>query len=255
MEEHHDFVEVEETKEIKPQKLSQQVAASDEVVNRTLAAYVEICCGLGNPQRGLNAVYFQRSRFYRSTSKHVRPVKDIRVYNTLLRGFAAKVDFNKVREILKIMQDEEIVLDVHSYAAVLECLGRINIDNNHLKYIRIYVKEAKRQGITFDRIINDAVFEKGQREVILRAMRAYDNKYEPHYQLQNLQYNNHLLSSLNVAKEELQLPENADKPKNGIFKATNWNDLVEKQMKFETDGFITVCALEIKKKYISVILH
>lgn len=236
---------MEETREIKPAKLSQQAAASDEVVNRTLAAYVEVCCGLGTPQRGLNAVYFQRTRYYRSSSKHVRPVKDIRVYNTLLRGFAAKADFNKVREVLKIMQDEETVLDVYSYAAILECLGRINVDNNHLKYIRIYVKEAKRQGITFDRIMNDAVFGKEQREVILKAMRAFDNQYKPQYELHNLQYNNQLLSSLNVAKEELQLPENVDTPKNGIFKTVNWSDVVEKQMKLETDGFITVSALKI----------
>lgn len=239
-EDHHETAEVEEIKEEKLPKVQLEIAASEEIVNRTLAAYVEICCNIGTPQRGLNAIYSQRIRYRRSSQKYVRPVRDIRVYNTVLRGFAAKGDFKKVQEVWKVIAEEGIATDAHSYAAVLECLGRLNFDNNHLKYIRLYVKEAKRQGITFDRIINDAVFTEEQRDMILKAMLAYSSDYEPQYELQNLQYNNHLLNDLNIPEEELKLPENTTKPKNGIFTSTNWNQLVEKQIKLECDGFITV---------------
>lgn len=224
-------------------KVLQQAVASEEVVNRTLAAYVEVCCSLGTPQRGLNAVHFQRSRYRRTSNKHLRPVKDIRVYNTLLRGFASFSDFNKVQEVLNMISEEEITPDVHSYAAVLECLGRLNIDNNHLKYIRIQVNQAKQQGITFDRIMNDCIFTKEQKEFVVKAMNAYNSNYKPEYELQNLQYDNSLLKNLNVAEKELKLPENTKKANSGVCKRLNWNELIVKQTKFEADGFVVVCPL------------
>lgn len=239
-EEHHETTEVEETKEAKLPKMLQEIAAAEEIVNKTLAAYVEVCCNNSTPQKGLNAVHFQRTRHRRSVQKYVRPVKDIRVYNTLLRGFAAKADFRKIQEILKIIAEEDIKLDVHSYAAILECLGRLNIDNNHLKYIRTYSNEARMQGITFDEIINVAVFTEEQRDFILKAMLAFNSNYVPHYVLENLQYNNHLLSNLNIPKNELKLSENITKEQNGIFKNINWEKLVEKQIKLESDSFVTV---------------
>lgn len=222
-------------------KVSQEIAATEEVVNRTLAAYVEACCSIGTPQRGLNAVYFQRQRYRNSSQRYVRPVKDIRVYSTLLRGFAAKAEFNKVQEVLKVVAEEGINLDIQSYAGIFECLGRLNIDNNHLKYIRIYTKEAMRQGITFDNIMNGVIFTKDQRDMVLKAMHAYDCSYVPQYCLQNLQYTNHLLYNLNIPEKDLKLPEDTSaQQKNGIFSNFDWKKCVEKQMKLESEGFITV---------------
>lgn len=238
--EEEEIVELDENKDTTALKVARCIAASDEVVNRTLAAYVEVCCNVGTPQRGLNAVQFQRMRSQRCS--HVRPVKDIRIYNTILKGFAAKADFTKIESVLKIIAEEGIGLDVHSYAAIFECLGRLNIDNNHLKYIRIHVKEAKLQGITFDMIINDVLFTKEQKGFVLETMRAYDPKYTPNYKLQNLQYNNHLLNNLNIHDTELELKSKSTHGKldNGIFSKIKWKELVEKQIKLECEGFVAV---------------
>lgn len=45
---------------------------------------------------GLNAMHFQRMQFQ---NKYVQPVKNQRVCNTILRGFAAKSNFKKIQEM------------------------------------------------------------------------------------------------------------------------------------------------------------
>lgn len=250
-EEHPEPLEVDEPKDAAPQKpLLQESAAREEIANRTLAAYSEVCCVVGTPQRGLNAVYVKRSR----SQRFRRPVKDVRVYSALSKGFAGKGDFVKVQEVLRVAAEEGVEPDAEIYAAVFECLGRINVDNNHLKQIRIYTKEAKWKGFTFDRILNEATFSKDQFEMVLKAMKAYDLHYVPNYQLPDLQYNNHLVDELNLTKDPL-LFENPAPPKTGIFKDTDWNELIKKQLKLETDGFVTVGSIESKAKPTEEVLY
>lgn len=158
----------------------------------------------------------------------------------MLKAFAVKGAFNKIQEIVKYAT-EEVELNVQSYAAIFECLGRVNIDNNHLRFIRIYTKEAKWKGITYERIMNEVIFMNDQREMVLKAMQSHDRSYKPVYSRPELQYNNRLLNHLNC-EEQMQLPE----PKNvkgGVFTGVKWSETVNTQMQIETAGFVTVSLL------------
>lgn len=238
-EDHSDHLEPEETKtSAKVDKKADNLAARNEAASKTFAAYAEVCSILRTPQKGINALNFHRLRVRRSSQK--TPVKDVRVYNALLKGFASKGDLAKLREVLKYADEEGVALDVQSYVAIFECLARTNLDENNTQLLRLYVRNAKKQGITFDRIMNEGLFATDQRETVLRAMRMFQKDYEPKYELPPLHYSNHLLNHLNC---EEQLALNASQTKScGIFSGVEWNELINKQLKVESEGFLKVCA-------------
>lgn len=238
-EEDHETTEAEEPHDSKQDKQLAEIAARQEIVSKTLSAYIGVCNTLAAPQRGLNALHFHRSRVRRTVDKFKRPVKDVKVYNALLKGFAAKGDFPKIQEVLKYTKEEDVALNVHSFAAIFECLGRVNSDNSHLEWIKLFVKEANKNEITFDTIMNKAIFMNDQREMILKAFSVFDKDYSAKYEFPKLQYNNHLVERLNC-DEQLKPQEAKSGKSGGVFKKFNWDEIVNKQIKLETDGFIIV---------------
>lgn len=94
----HDHIETVEQITAKPKKVASPLEqrAKSEISSRTLASYIDTCCYLKAPQRGLNALNFHRTRL----RKFLPAIKHKRVYNSLLKGFAAKGDFSKVEEVL-----------------------------------------------------------------------------------------------------------------------------------------------------------
>lgn len=93
---HVDLLEA-ETPVVKSKKVAcpKEQQAKSEISSRTIGSYIETCCYLKAPQRGFNALNFHRTRL-----RKVAPsIKHKRVYNSLLRGFASKGDFDKAEEV------------------------------------------------------------------------------------------------------------------------------------------------------------
>ncbi|KAF5291408.1 hypothetical protein FQR65_LT01718 [Abscondita terminalis] len=218
--------------------------ASEEVIARTLSAYIEVCNHLKTPQRGLNAFLFHRNR---SRNKGYPKVKNIKVHNGLLRGFAAKKDYLKVCEIVNYAKEDEVALDVDSYASIFECLGHINFEDNYLKQIRIHAKEAAKLGISFDRIMDEATFVVNQRETVLKAMRSHLPDYKIKLTEPLLQYNNKLVNDLNNDSQRVP-PAVINKNEKGMFLNRNLAERVKEQIDVEKRGYITIKSVETKQK-------
>lgn len=236
------ILEAEEIKESVKQNakahLTQQY--KDEISSKTLAAYIEVCSNMRNPQRGLNAFNFHRGRVKRFQDKSFISITNVYVFNALLKGFASKGLWNKMREVLKIMEEDKVELNLQSFVSVFECLGRVNVMNNHLKDIRIFTKSALAKGITFDKMMNYGIFLNNERDIVLEAIRSYDPNYVPMYKKPDVCYKNHLLDHLNCDKqlepESLKYKENG-----GLFKPKDLEEMIDKQIAMEKDGYVTVC--------------
>lgn len=207
-----------------------------------MASYADICSTLRNPQRGLNALYFFKSKNKFKKSKPILVVRNVNVYNSLLKGFARKGDFSKVNEVLQLMKEAEVSPNIQSHVYILECLGRINVKDSHLKDIKLSVNEIFGQQLNFDTIMNAGVFNDGQRDVVLKAITAHSPHYKPKYMEPETHYSNHLVNHLNHSKEakDICFPE-----KRGIFNAENLAELVKKQIELEKVGYVTVSTLTI----------
>nr|CAH7742484.1 unnamed protein product [Callosobruchus chinensis] len=220
---------------IKNEKYQEEAAA------RTLASYVEVCSHLRNPQRGFNALHFYRMR---SKHKYISySVKNIKIYNAVLIGFAHKGDFSKLQEVLSIMNEEQIQLNLHSYIAIFECLGRLNFKGSNLKEVRRFGKEALSKGFLFDQMMNQGSFLNDEREMVLKTMRAYDSEYTPKYDEPTVWYNNHLVNHLNDDSQKC-LSEIEYKSNLGLFTPEKLRECVEKQLSLEKAGYVEIKSIE-----------
>ncbi|XP_018577460.1 DNA-directed RNA polymerase, mitochondrial [Anoplophora glabripennis] len=216
----------------------------DEISWKTLASYIEVCSHEKYPQRGLNAFNFHRGRAKKNLEKSLVLIKNINVFNALLKGFASKGVFPKIREILKIMEEDEVELNLQSYVAIFECLGRISNDNCYLKDIKNFTQSALAKGITFDKMMNEGIFLNDEREIVLRAMRSYDQNYVPQYRTLNVSYKNHLLNHLNC---DIQYnPEDVKYKNDGPFKPEDMETSIHKQIAMERGGYVTVKSIECR---------
>lgn len=248
LEEEPEIAEAVETDEVKDevkikaqeQKVKVELLLKQEVVSKTLAAYIEICDLANMPQRGLGAL--TAYKFKCQNQETNLPITKTNVYNAALKSLANVGNFTKMEDILKYMESLNVNLDIQSYVAIFECLGRCNIHNNHLREIRIYGKEAIWKGFTFDRILNEGILLNDQREYVLSAMQAYDKDYIPKYIPPNVQYNNSLLDELNN-KEQLVFNERNNVRLTGIFTKKNIKKMIEEQMRIEKNGYVTVSIL------------
>ncbi|XP_023015576.2 mitochondrial RNA polymerase [Leptinotarsa decemlineata] len=213
----------------------------EEITNKTLGSYIEVCSQMGNPQRGLAALNFHRFKVkkYNGRIRNVFvPITNIKVYNAVLKGFAHKGDFEKLSEVVQIVKEDGHKLNVQSYVAIFECLGRINVQNNHLKNIEVFSEEALSNDITYDKIMNEGSFLNNERELVLKAMRCVDPTYVPKYNTPVLCYKNSLVDHLNI-----EGPVKLSSPKEDGNYFLNYSDLckkIEQQIELEKAGTMHV---------------
>lgn len=226
-----------------PKTLDQKVKY--QIAVKTLASYLEVCSNLKQPMKGLNALLFHNHRSQRCVDKNFQAIKDIKVYNALLKGFASQGDVCHLEEVIKLIRNEKIQLTQQSYVAILECYGRTNVKDHYLKQIRIYAKEALVNGFSFDKLLNEAIFLNDEREIVLAAMQRADPHYQPTYFPPNVQYNNHLVNSLNC-DEQVCPPEKTELTQGyGVFTPEFLNTAIQQQIDLEKIGSVTVSTKNI----------
>lgn len=107
-----------------------------------LASYLElaICSNMYN--RGFATLLNTRHKF---KQLHWKPIP-INVYNILLTGLADRGNYAKMRELLKVLREDETSLNAQTYAAIFECLERTStIECNNEIHIKKYAQEANAQ--------------------------------------------------------------------------------------------------------------
>ncbi|KAJ3645908.1 hypothetical protein Zmor_023531 [Zophobas morio] len=217
--------------------------ARHEVAVRTLASYLEMCTNLKNPSRGLNALMFHHQRATKGKDSSFAVIKNVKVYNAILKGFAAKGDTVRLEEVIAMIRKENIKLNIQSYVAILECYGRANFQDHYLKQIRIYANEAASNGYSFDKILNKGTFLNDEREIVIKTMQKCDPNYVPKYYKPMVQYRNELVNVLNDSRQFRPL-ECKPTSKTGIFTTSFMQSTIKKQLDLEKDGYLTVMSVE-----------
>lgn len=212
-----------------------------DIATKTLGAYLEMCSVLKNPNRGLSALLFHKHRVDKGKDDTFLPIKNIKVYNALLKGFAGKGDIQKLEEVVKIIRTEKVKLNIQSYLSILECYGRNNYQDHYLKQIRIYAKEAANNGFTFNVLLSKGLFLNDEREVVVKAMLSCDRNYIPKYLEPIVQYDNHLVNELNDPEQLIPLDKtHSIKKNNGLFTSESMKISIEQQLEVEKHGSLSI---------------
>lgn len=175
---------------------------------QNLSAYLDVCVSNEMITRGLNTLINYRMRCKKT--EHRLNVINIELYNVLLKGYAAKGNFEKVRHIMSILREDAIAANHQTYAAVLECLMRAKTESKSheektklQKLMQDYRQQASADGITINDIITKSQLVRDQREILLSAMRSLDPTFIPLYTPPPTFYNNVLLNELNIGVQPL----------------------------------------------------
>ncbi|XP_062545891.1 DNA-directed RNA polymerase, mitochondrial [Armigeres subalbatus] len=167
-----------------------ELLARDKSFHVILSAYLDICLANGMINRAYATVLNYRH-------KRKRKVSDIGIYNLLLHGYAENGNLLKIKHILKILKEDNIEPTPQTYAAVFECLGRLETTDDVKADSISYLKEAEAKGFTMDAVLNQSKFVRDQRETVLNLFCELKPEYTPNYTAPPLLYDNHLLNSLN----------------------------------------------------------
>lgn len=193
-----------ESKEKKSSKYykstEQEFLARQKSFHVTLNAYLDICLTSGMINRAFATVLNYR---YKRNKRDF----NIDIYNTLLHGYAKTGNIVKVKEIMKILKEDGIEPNHQTYAAILECLGRIEDPEKRLTDARSFLLEAESKNITMNDIVDHSKFTHDQRETILSLFGEIDPTFCPRYTAPSLLYDNHLLNTLNTHVKSIDAEE------------------------------------------------
>lgn len=167
-----------------------------------LSVYLDVCVSNDMIPRGLSTLLNYRMRC--KNDDHRLKVINVELYNVLLSGYAAKGNVDKVRYLMAILKEDAIPANHQTYAAVLECLMRANLDaksaddSNRFKKMMNEIRQQANAGdITLNDIVTKSQFVRDQRKMLFNAVRLLEPSFVPVYQPPATYYDNVLLNGLN----------------------------------------------------------
>ncbi|XP_037024700.1 DNA-directed RNA polymerase, mitochondrial isoform X1 [Bradysia coprophila] len=215
-----------------------QQAAKHRSLLTNLASYVEMCSGNKNADRGLQALLYYRSKF-----KQFKLSIDL--YNVVLGGFAEKANLPKINEVMRILKTDNIQRNAQSYAAIFECLGRLDASDEHLKILQKFRNDATENGVSLNDIMDLSTFTDNKREIVVEVIQRLDPAFRPIYTPPDIMYNNCLLDAMN---KDIQPVEDKDFPQNRSvikdekrnFTVEEYQRMFDEQLEIERNGSVKI---------------
>ncbi|KAG4077220.1 hypothetical protein HA402_005275 [Bradysia odoriphaga] len=203
-----------------------------------LTSYVEMCAGNKNADRGLQALLY-----YRRKCKQFKLTTDL--YNLVLGGFAEIANLPKINKVMEIMKTDNIQRNAQSYAAIFECLGRLDASDEHLKILQKFRNDASENGVSLNDIMNLSIFTDDKREIVAEVIQRLDPEFRPIYTPPDIMYNNGLLDAMN---KDVQSIEDKDFPHNRSvimdekrnFTVEEYQRMFDEQLEIERNGTIKI---------------
>ncbi|XP_041982411.1 DNA-directed RNA polymerase, mitochondrial [Aricia agestis] len=213
-----------------------------EGLERLLASHLHLLCSLDMAAEGRQVLQYYRQK--RSRVPDHPKIEDVRIFNTLLHGFASKGQLESTEELLSFMSEDGIQPNAQSYAAIFECVERSDVEDK-ISVLNNYYSEMQEKGITLNDIFDKSKFLYDQREVILQAVQHIEPNFEPVYTLPILDYDCPLLENLKLSNKENRLGL-LHSPAQGLMTVEDLYNKGKEQLEMEMSGEIQVQNVSVK---------
>ncbi|XP_036280950.1 DNA-directed RNA polymerase, mitochondrial isoform X2 [Pipistrellus kuhlii] len=158
------------------------------------------------------------------------------MYNTLLLGWARKGSFRELLYVFFMMKDAGLAPDLLSYAAALQCMGRLN---QEASAIQRFLKQMAQDGLQLQELFTNLPLCKEDKAVLLRAVR----KAEPTFLPPQPPLSSSKVNSSPLLKEIYSTDKPATYPKQHLPLET-LKDLFQQQLSVEMATVVTVESVE-----------
>ncbi|XP_050677146.1 DNA-directed RNA polymerase, mitochondrial [Leptidea sinapis] len=217
----------------------------EEALQRTLTAHLQLLCSLNMASEGHKVLKHYRQRCANARHLEHPCVRDVKIYNTLLHGYASVGKLDSVRELLSYMSEDGITMDAQTYAAVFECVERSDLIEKEA-VLNIYHKQMMDKGIQLNDLLAKTKFLFDQREVVLKAVRRIEENFTPHYEPPPLDYNCPLLEKLKLDNIENRMGL-ATSPASGLLTLDEMKTLGKEQLELELKGEMDVRNIAVEE--------
>ncbi|XP_037957761.1 DNA-directed RNA polymerase, mitochondrial [Teleopsis dalmanni] len=225
----------------------QERLAKEYAIRFNITAYLHVCVSSGMLNAALSTIVLYRQRAKRTNPNSTLITIDM--YNTLLHGYAEKGAFDSFQQIFNLLKEDNLSFNEQTFAAIFECLGRLEPTEDNVNKINHYINKASDMNFTLDQIMNQSKFIADQRDMVLDALRQVKPDFEPKYVTPEYRYDNSLLNTLNeYVNSNNEQGYEIMKSKSGYTKE-QLEQMARSQLKIELDGKITITSIEKSKQY------
>ncbi|KAM6332267.1 DNA-directed RNA polymerase, mitochondrial isoform 2-T2 [Alca torda] len=211
--------------------LEDKDSSQHKVLQQTVQSNLECFLFLQQPEEAERFLLL----YHRSPVK--RRLLNVNAYNIVMRSWARKGHLQRINRLFSMLESVGLRPSLDSYAAVLECMGRIQ---SSTKTIWRCVQQMKNDGFHVDELFQTCLFEEDEKEQVLRAIRTV----QPNYQLPpppNPQTCKSSLLQDFYSKEKMVSYPKLD------FSAQELQERFQQQLEMELDNTITIESVEATK--------
>ncbi|XP_011205921.2 DNA-directed RNA polymerase, mitochondrial [Bactrocera dorsalis] len=223
----------------------QERFAKEKALQIHLESYLNVCVSAGMINRGISTLLAYRQRAKKKLE--TQSLITIEFYNIILHGLAEKASFERFNDIFALIEEDQLKFNEQTYAAIFECLGRIDTSEENINQIKKFEQMANQNGITLNQIMDRSVFIADQRDIALDAIRRIRPDFTPIYTPPVLSYNNELLNNLNQSVVPSSIT-NVMKSK-CVYNSAELERMAREQLKVELDGCITIKSIESSNEF------
>ncbi|XP_045500469.1 DNA-directed RNA polymerase, mitochondrial isoform X2 [Colias croceus] len=227
---------------MKEDKQEMERRGKEEALQRTLAAHIQLLCSLNMVAEGDRVLKYYRQR---NLKNNAHPsVKNVKIYNTMLHGYASVGQLENAKELLSYMFSDGINVNAQTFAAIFECVERSQMVDK-ITVLNYYRKLMEEKGIQLNDLLDKSKFLFDQRETVLNAIRRIEPYFEPMYTPPELDYNCPLMEKLKINNVDNRKGLH-NSPVNGLLSFDQLKAKGMEQIKMEMDGEIEVQNISIK---------
>ncbi|XP_012275000.1 DNA-directed RNA polymerase, mitochondrial [Orussus abietinus] len=213
--------------------------ARERCLLQSLLAYVHVCIHCGLISQALEVVKHYR-KFNAAVPDNL-VIRNLNLYNILLKYYASTANFNKVNDIRYYIQEDGLKPNTQTYAALFECIGRMEKSDYFLNYLRDIQEEMTENNISLNDVVIKAKFVQDQQKHVLAAIRLLKPEFQPQHVFYNIPYNCSLVNKLSQNKAFTKSPAK------GLQSNINIYDKIEQQLKWEKNGIVHIKSIAPQK--------
>lgn len=215
-----------------------------EMINKTVAAYIEVCVEQKKIKRAEYALAFYQ---HKALASFKTPIVDENTYNALLKSYASKGQLDEIFNIWQKMENDKVNPNLQTYIILLYGFGKNTSKDVVLKKkVEKYLIEAKKKGYNFNKMMNDGVFLEDERQTVFETMKIFDRNFKPRYNIPIMHYNNELVNDLNH-QDQSRSPKK-ELGSNGFFDSDDLKKRIDEQLEQEQQISITVKNIEAREQ-------
>ncbi|CAH1639276.1 unnamed protein product [Spodoptera littoralis] len=213
-----------------------------ESLHRVLTAHLQLLCSLNMIQEAHQVLQYYRQRGTRVAS-HPK-INDVKVYNTLLHGYAYTGMLDNAKQLLSHMSEDGVKPNPQTFAAMFECVERSE-EQNKVELLQHYKQMMEQKDISLNDLLDKTKFLYDQREVVLKAIHRIEPDFQPQYTTPVLDYNCSLLNNITLDKVENRQGLMSS-PAEGLLSLEEMIQKGKEQLNIEIKGEIEIQNIGVK---------